>query len=98
MNRRDSYPIWSTFLPQRGGSSPLHAQLVKFFREAIANGALKPGRRIPASRILAKELGLARNTVTLAYEHLTAEGFLQTKPGSGTFVLERLPHPPRDRR
>ena len=60
-----------------------------FFGNLIASGALQSGARVPSSRTLASELRLARNTVTLAYERLTSEGFLQTRSGSGTFVLER---------
>lgn len=64
---------------------------MRFFRDAVARGALPPGARVPATRALAKELGLARGTVALAYERLIAEGFLEARHGSGTFVPATLP-------
>jgi GntR family transcriptional regulator / MocR family aminotransferase len=96
MPRRNSYPIWSTFVPKRGGP-PIQEQLVRFFRDSIASGAFQPGIRIPATRVLAEELGLARNTVTFAYERLLSEGFLETRTGSGTFVSGKLPRRPSKR-
>ena len=54
-------------------------------------GVLSPGTRIPTSRELAREAGISRNTVTLAYERLIGDGFLQTRPASGTFVSEIQP-------
>jgi GntR family transcriptional regulator/MocR family aminotransferase len=55
-------------------------------REAVVDGVLAPGDRLPASRDLAHQLGVARGTVTVAYDRLAAEGFLETRPGAGTFV------------
>lgn len=91
MPRTGAYPIWSSFAPARAGGPPIQEQLVRFFRDAIAGGALKPGVRVPATRLLARELGLARNTVALAYERLVAEGFLEARQGAGTFVSAELP-------
>jgi len=61
--------------------------LERALREAIRAGRLAPGTRLPASRALAAEIGLARNTVAAAYDQLTAEGYLQARIGSGTFVI-----------
>jgi GntR family transcriptional regulator / MocR family aminotransferase len=55
-------------------------------REAVLDGRVAPGDRVPAGRHLAGQLGVARGTVTAAYERLVAEGFLETRPGAGTFV------------
>jgi GntR family transcriptional regulator/MocR family aminotransferase len=55
-------------------------------REAVLDGRLAPGDRLPPSRELAASLGVARGTVTVAYDRLLAEGFLETRPGAGTFV------------
>jgi len=55
-------------------------------RRAIVEGRLAPGERMPSTRAFAVDLGVARNTVLDAYEQLTAEGYLMTRPGSGTFV------------
>jgi GntR family transcriptional regulator/MocR family aminotransferase len=55
-------------------------------REAVVDGRLSSGDRVPATRDLAGQLGVARGTVTVAYDRLGAEGFLESRPGSGTFV------------
>lgn len=55
-------------------------------REAIRTGQLAPGVRLPSSRDLAGQLGVARGTVTAAYTQLIAEGYLLAKHGSGTTV------------
>ncbi|HEY2133098.1 MAG TPA: PLP-dependent aminotransferase family protein [Acetobacteraceae bacterium] len=60
-------------------------------RRGILAGTLLPGTRLPASRHLADELGVARQTVVLAYERLAAEGYVRTRVGSGTFVATDLP-------
>ncbi|MXR35407.1 MocR-like pyridoxine biosynthesis transcription factor PdxR [Craterilacuibacter sinensis] len=55
-------------------------------RNWIASGRLSSGSRLPASRTLASSLGIARNTVVAAYEQLVAEGYLESRQGSGTYV------------
>jgi GntR family transcriptional regulator/MocR family aminotransferase len=62
-------------------------QLVRRLREAIESGSFAPGTKMLGSRQLAKRLGLGRNTVALAYEQLIAEGYLESRVGSGTFVV-----------
>ncbi|HEU5472056.1 MAG TPA: PLP-dependent aminotransferase family protein [Actinophytocola sp.] len=59
-------------------------------RTAIRGGQLTPGTRLPSSRDLARQLGVARGTVTAAYGQLTAEGYLATRRGSGTSVAAGL--------
>ncbi|MFI4994705.1 MAG: PLP-dependent aminotransferase family protein [Hyphomicrobiales bacterium] len=86
MKRPPAYAIWSHFAPSRDGSLSIQEQLVRFFRQEVAKGALRQGTRGPASRALAQELGLARGTVSGAYERLVAEGFLVTRHGFGTIV------------
>ena len=54
-------------------------------------GRLKPGTLIPASRVLAEQLGISRNTVLLVYERLIAEGYLQARKAIGTYVNLELP-------
>ncbi|MEM9574389.1 MAG: PLP-dependent aminotransferase family protein, partial [Pseudomonadota bacterium] len=66
----------------------LSNQIVDQIREAIGDARLNPGDRLPSSRILARELDVARGTVTIAIELLIAEGFLEARPGAGTFVSE----------
>jgi GntR family transcriptional regulator / MocR family aminotransferase len=58
-------------------------------REAVRTGRLLPGARLPSSRALASDLGLARNTVAEVYSQLVAEGWLTARTGSGTSVAER---------
>jgi GntR family transcriptional regulator/MocR family aminotransferase len=60
-------------------------------RHSILTGALPSGGRLPPSRSLAQELGVARQTVVLAYERLAAEGYVRGRTGSGTYVATDLP-------
>lgn len=60
-------------------------------RAGILTGALTPGSRLPPTRALAAELGVARQTVVLAYERLAAEGYVRGRTGSGTYVASDLP-------
>ena len=68
-------------------------QIAEQLRRFILEGLLVPGTRVPTSRELARQAGLSRNTVTLAYERLIGEGYLQTRPASGTFVAEVFSNP-----
>jgi GntR family transcriptional regulator/MocR family aminotransferase len=58
-------------------------------REAVLTGRLAAGARLPSSRSLAGDLGIARNTVAAAYANLVAEGWLEARQGSGTRVRAR---------
>ena len=60
-------------------------------RQGILTGALPAGARLPPTRALAGELGVARQTVVLAYERLAAEGYVRARTGSGTYVAPDLP-------
>lgn len=60
-------------------------------RQAIRAGQFSPGARLPSTRALAKHLGVSRNTIHLAFEQLNAEGFVEGKRGSGTYVANVLP-------
>lgn len=71
---------------QAEAGSTLQQQLFEEFVRQIGSGRLKPGMRVPATRQLAAELGVSRNTVAFAYERLTAEGFFEARPPQGTFV------------
>ena len=74
-----------------GEARPLYRQVYDGLREAILAGRLRPGERLPSTRTLAAELGVARNTVVLAYEQLRAEGYVVGARGGGTRVREVLP-------
>ncbi|MEV0036096.1 PLP-dependent aminotransferase family protein [Streptomyces sp. NPDC050804] len=69
--------------------SGLRAGLMDALREAVRTGRLAPGTRLPSSRSLALDLGVARNTVADAYAELVAEGWLTARQGSGTQVARR---------
>ncbi|WP_328769135.1 MocR-like pyridoxine biosynthesis transcription factor PdxR [Streptomyces sp. NBC_00286] len=71
------------------GGSRLRRGLTDALREAVRSGRLAPGTRLPSSRALAADLGIARNTVADAYACLVAEGWLTARQGSGTRVAER---------
>ncbi|MDO9125930.1 MAG: winged helix-turn-helix domain-containing protein, partial [Parvibaculum sp.] len=71
--------------------SPLYRQLYDALRDAILDGRLHPGARLPSSRTLAGDLGVGRNTVLAAYDQLTAEGYLEGQVGAGTQVAAILP-------
>jgi GntR family transcriptional regulator/MocR family aminotransferase len=72
--------------PDRASGENLAVQLARRLRDAIERGILRSGTRLLGSRQLADRLGLGRNTVTLAFEQLVAEGYLEARSGSGTFV------------
>ena len=71
---------------QLDGNGALYAQLARALKRAILQGQLKAGAALPATRDLAAELGLSRNTVLTAYETLCAEQLAVARVGSGTFV------------
>ncbi|HEY8500239.1 MAG TPA: PLP-dependent aminotransferase family protein [Clostridia bacterium] len=62
-------------------------QLIAQIRSMILNGKLKGGEKLPSSRHLSNELNISRNTVLNTYDQLLAEGYLESRQGSGTFVV-----------
>ncbi len=78
---------------ERRPNAPLHRQLYERLVEGIAAGAIKPGEKLPSTRDLANALGVSRNTIMLAFEQLSAEGFLEGQTGSGTYVSRQPPAP-----
>jgi len=85
---------WSGLSPEllvrldRSASQPLRAQLEASLREAIRGGRLRAGERLPSSRELARELGVARSMVQDCYGQLLAEGYLTSRTGSATRVAD----------
>ncbi|MEV7119989.1 PLP-dependent aminotransferase family protein [Kitasatospora griseola] len=71
------------------GRGSRRGQLMQALREAVDSGRLAPGTRLPPYRSLARDLGIARNTVADAYAELVAEGRLSARQGSGTRVADR---------
>ncbi|MBT3703878.1 MAG: winged helix-turn-helix transcriptional regulator, partial [Alphaproteobacteria bacterium] len=83
-------PLLSLAL-DRSTMVPLQMQIYDQIRDAILSGRLAPGTGLPATRTLATELGLSRNTILGAFDRLLAEGYVEGKPGSGTHVSNILP-------
>lgn len=75
----------------RDSEAPLLRQLYLELRRAVLAGVLPPGARLPATRALARQLGVARNTVVAAYDQLLAEGFIEGRTGAGSYVSRDLP-------
>jgi GntR family transcriptional regulator/MocR family aminotransferase len=71
----------------RSGRRGLSAQLQQQLRSAIQQGRLPAGTVLPATRTLARDLGIARSVVVAAYEHLATDGYLSGRQGSGTQVM-----------
>ncbi|MEX0303514.1 MAG: PLP-dependent aminotransferase family protein [Leisingera sp.] len=74
-----------------GGAEPLYQQIVTALRRQISEGSLAIGTRLPSSRALAQDLGVARSTVVTAYDQLVAEGFADARRGAGIFVCDVAP-------
>jgi GntR family transcriptional regulator/MocR family aminotransferase len=75
---------WLTLEP--GSGQPLYRQIYERIRNAVVSGRISAGTNVPASRALASGLGVSRITVLQAYDQLIAEGFLESRAGSGTRV------------
>jgi len=72
-------------------AASLQNQVFKQIHGLIVSGRLKPGARLPGTRALSEQLGVSRNTIILAYETLTSEGYLESREGAGTYVSTTLP-------
>jgi GntR family transcriptional regulator/MocR family aminotransferase len=75
------------------GRKNLSGEIYRQIRSAIGNGRLRPGNCLPASRELARSLGVSRTTVTVAYDRLAGEGFVDTRIGAGTYVNQHVARP-----
>src|ERR671914_1165066 len=78
---------WATMVNARD-AMPLHAQLERSIRVAVASGRLRPGDQLPTVRQLAVALRVNANTVAKVYSHLERSGALETRRGVGTFVVD----------
>ena len=84
-----SSPGWADLYAwrlDRASRTPLTRQIYMQVRSAVLSGALGPGTRVPSSRDMALRLGVARASVVAAYEHLLAEGCVESRRGSATFT------------
>jgi GntR family transcriptional regulator/MocR family aminotransferase len=75
----------------RKARKALQAQIYDAYRAAIVDGRLRPGQRIPSTRVLASEIKVSRFPVLNAYAQLLAEGYLQSRVGAGTVVSGSIP-------
>ena len=89
--KHSSAALFSAIALDRTSQVPLYQQLSDELRQAVLTGRLSAGVRLPSTRTLATDMELSRNTVMIAFEQLLAEGYLEGKIGSGTFVASKLP-------
>ena len=66
---------------------PLYEQIYEYMKDEIRKGGLASGSRLPSTRVLAEHLKVSRSTTQMAYEQLMAEGYIETIPCKGCFVL-----------
>ncbi len=86
--------IAALFQLDRGAAASLQTQLRTKIVHAIHQGVLRPGLKLPSSRALSRDLGVARNTVSLAYQELIASGHLEPRQRSGVYVAsDSMPRP-----
>jgi GntR family transcriptional regulator / MocR family aminotransferase len=90
--RRRSIMAFEMIRLNRAAVEPLHEQLYRQIRDELISASFNGNcSRLPSSRALAADLGISRFTVNLAFSRLHAEGYLQARIGSGTFVTDALP-------
>ena len=82
---------WLAARLDRTAGEPVYRQVLGLMQQAILTGQLLPGAKLPSSRTLASDLGIARNTVLHVYDQLTAEGYVLSTTGSGTYVADTRP-------
>src|SRR3979490_3161400 len=75
-------------IPLSKDGGPLSRQVYVWLRRAILVGSLRPGESLPSTRDLAEQLGVSRTVILLAYDQLLAEGFVEGRAGSGTYVAQ----------
>ncbi len=90
MVKREEGVLLQSIVLDREGEHGLSVQICAGLRELILGGALKVGERLPATRTLAQEFRVARTTIVESFERLAAEGLIETRVGSGTYVSQAL--------
>lgn len=88
-------PFKALITIDRNLPTPVYMQVCNSFIQMIAGGLLQPGRTLPSSRKLAVLLQINRNTVKLAYEELSSQGWVESVGRRGYFVLADLPRIPQ---
>ena len=84
-------PFKSLLSLNRSSVTPVFVQLSDQFAQLIRAGTLSAGQRLPGTRQLADLLAVNRQTIVAAYDEATAQGWLESRPGSGTFVAGHMP-------
>ena len=84
-------PFKSLLVLDRSSATPVFVQLSDQFAQLIRAGKLSAGQRLPGTRQLAHLLAVNRQTVVAAYDEAIAQGWLETRSGSGTFVARHVP-------
>ena len=79
----------------RATPTSIYRQLCEQLRRALLDGRISRGTRLPSTRTLAQALGVSRTVTSSAYDELFAEGYLEGRHGSGTYVRKDLPPLPR---
>jgi len=90
MVKREGGALLLSIVIDRASARPISTQLYMAVRDLMLAGAIAPGARLPASRTLARDLGLSRTTVIDAFDRLIAEGLVEARVGSGAFVSNVL--------
>jgi GntR family transcriptional regulator/MocR family aminotransferase len=81
-------PLLDDLATAASADTPRYKQVYRHIRDAIVERRLAAGERLPSTRTLANEAGLARKTIEEAYAQLEAEGYLERRAGSGSFVAD----------
>ncbi|WP_128544590.1 aminotransferase-like domain-containing protein [Larkinella soli] len=86
-------PFKTLITLDRSSAQPVFLQLAEQLGRMVREGVLEPGWKLPGTRRLAQLLDLHRRTVVAAYDELLAQGWLEARPGSGTYIPDHLPQP-----
>lgn len=88
-----SQVLLALFQQSENATGTLRERVCHTLRNAILDGALKAGQKLPSSRVLASDLQVSRITAEAAYSQLEAEGYLQRRIGQGTYVSIQMNRP-----
>jgi GntR family transcriptional regulator/MocR family aminotransferase len=91
MSKNGSSGALASFSFDYASPVPIYKQICREMRQAIICGRLRGGARLPASRVLANELGVSRNTIISVFDSLISEGYIESRVGDGTYVARVLP-------
>ncbi len=86
-----NFPYLNGISIDRNRESPVYLQIARELSMLMKQGVIKPGQKLPGSRIMAEILKVNRNTISLATDELLTEGWVVARPRSGLFVNEKLP-------